>query len=428
MKIQELYETKVRILSENKDSNVMNVMVPFIQSDIKNQNGRIYKKSLLQREIARVQGSVKRGSFIGAGDHPSSGLADIATASHIVTALSLDEKGQGTAELRILPTERGKSIQTLIRNNAQLGVSIRGFGDLKNGVVQDNYKLVGLDIVTNPSFKNAVFDKSNIFESQNFEEENEDEDLEKSIDELERESYLNAVNSGFIGDQKEWLQNCGSLREAMGLPEKESGKTSVKKLTKAQVNARTYSYFLEACSAGFVGDFNTWKEKHPKLVEMASEVKIVKTKEAPETKEKFESKSTWAEIQLSGFRGTQAEYKEKFPSIEIIRPEIQKRIVEKTLEEEAAIIFTALSKDKPNSQITLEDVKKMLEKEEIVKADKRLRKRAIYIVNSSIAGSGSVPTQEMLEKMVAMEIENLKERRKEMREKNWQCYKRLLSD
>jgi hypothetical protein len=34
----------------------------------------------------------------------------------------------------------------------------------------------------------------------------------------------------------------------------------------------------------------------------------------------------------------------------------------------------------------------------------------------------------MLEKMVAMEIENLKEKRKEMREKNWHVYKRILSE
>jgi len=250
-KLQEIYETKVRILSENKDSNVMNVMVPFIQSDIKNQNGRIYKKSLLQREIARVQGSVKRGSFIGAGDHPSSGLADIATASHIVTALSLDEKGQGTAELRILPTERGKSIQTLIRNNAQLGVSIRGFGDLKNGVVQDNYKLVGLDIVTNPSFKNAVFDKSNIFESQNFEEE-ANEGLEKEINALEKESWLSACESGYKGTQEEWeKQYSGSLREMMGLPEKEGGKTSVEKLTEEAINAKIRTFHNEAIQGGF---------------------------------------------------------------------------------------------------------------------------------------------------------------------------------
>ena len=94
-KLQELIEAKAKILSENKDDNVMNVSVPWIQADKKNQNGRTYPKSLLQREIARVQSSVKKGSFIGTGDHPFSGIENIATTSRIVTAWSFDYKGQG---------------------------------------------------------------------------------------------------------------------------------------------------------------------------------------------------------------------------------------------------------------------------------------------------------------------------------------------
>ena len=411
-KLQELYEAKIKILSEDKDQNVMNIMVPFIQAGVKNQNGRIYPKSLLQREISRVRESVKRGSFIGTGDHPSSGLADIKTASHIVTSLTLDEKGQGIAELRILPTERGKTIQTLIRNNATLGVSIRGFGSVndKTGEVMNDYKLAGLDVVMNPSFKSAVFDKSNIFESVNFEEDA----AQKQISALDKEAYLGACDMGFHGTQDEFEALLGR-------------KTSDQKLTEGQISARTHMYFMEACSAGFVGSYEEWQKKFPKLVEQAKEKKVVVEKKE-EPKASFESKTTWDEVIASGFHGTQDEWKEKFPNIEVIKPETQKPIVERTLEQEAAIIFTALSKDNPNSQITLEDVKKMLEKEEIVKADKRLRERAIYIVNASLAGSGSYPSQEMLEKMVAEEIERLTEERKLRREKNWQIYKKLLSE
>lgn len=428
MKIQELMEAKVKILSEDKSKDVMSVIVPFIQAGKRNQNGRFYPESLLKREISRVQGSVKRGSFIGTGDHPASGIENIATASHIVTKLSLDDKGKGVAELRILPTERGKAIQTLIKNDATLGVSVRGFGTVgKDGKVADDYKLVGLDVVLNPSEPTAVFDKSNIFESMNFEEE-ADENIEKQINELERESWLSACESGYSGSQEEWeAKYSGSLREMMGLP-KAKGKTSNQKLTEGQINARMYSYFMEARSAGFTGSYAEWQEKYPKIVEQAKEKKVVvEKKEEPE--KPFKSKATWEEIQLSGFRGTKAEYEEKFPDIKIIKPEAPKKpVVEKTLREQAGIIFTELMRDDPNSSIVLEDIIKLLEKEEIAKSDKRLRKRAIYVVNASLVGSGSVPTQEMLEKMVSEEIENLKEKRKEMREKNWAIYKKLLSD
>lgn len=426
-KLQELIEAKAKILSESKDDNVMNVSVPFIQSDVKNRNGRIYKKSLLQREIARVQGSVKKGSFIGAGDHPQGGIENIATASHIITKLSLDEKGKGTAELRILPTERGKTIQTLIRNDAQLGVSVRGFGEVgRDGIVSDSYKLVGLDIVTNPSFKDSVFDKSNIFESQNFEEE-ANENLEKEIQALEKESYLGACESGYKGSQEDWeKQYSNSLREAMGLPKAEGGKTSVEKLTEEQISARTYGYYQEAVTAGFKGTFPECKEKFPQLVEMASEAKVVVEKKA-EPKAPIKSKITWNEVVASGFIGTMDEWREKFPNIELIAPiSPQKPIVERTLKQEAARIFTALSKENPNSQLTLESVIEMLEKEGESKREKKTRELAIYRVNKSLAGSGSDVSQQILTKMVDDEVKAIKEEKEERKRKNWQAYKRLL--
>jgi len=106
----------------------MKVLVPWIEADKENQNGRIYPKSLLDREIKRLEPKIKEGSLIGAGDHPASGMADIATASHIVKKLWLDEGGKGWAELAILPTERGKNIQSIIKNGGKLGISARGFG------------------------------------------------------------------------------------------------------------------------------------------------------------------------------------------------------------------------------------------------------------------------------------------------------------
>lgn len=433
-KLREIYETKVKILDENKNSNVMNVSVPFIQADEKNINGRTYPISLLKREVARVQGSVKKGSFIGTGDHPSSGTEDIATASHIVTALSLDEKGQGTAELRILPTERGKTVQTLIRNNAQLGVSIRGFGTVsKDGRVADDYKLAGLDVVLNPSFKGAVFDKNNISESQNFGEESaknkdEDKELEKAINKLERESYLSAVDAGFEGDQKSWLRNCGSLREAMGLKEDEE-EIRVEKLTEEAINKRIRGYYREAVAGGFRGDFNSWKEQYPRIVEMAKQP--IKIAEKKKEKRGFDGRMTLGEARGAGFKGTVEEFKEQYPEMELVLPSAPQKIkkvderelTEKEITEESARIFTTLSKDNPNNTIMLEDVKNLLMEEEEEKVDKRIRKKAIMIISREADGSCS---QEKLKEMVEIEIKNLKEERKKRLEANWECYKRLL--
>lgn len=173
MELKELFEAeRIKILFEGKakDSH-MSVLVPWIQADKKNLNDRIYPMALLQRETARVQKAVESGAFIGTGDHPAGGMTDIATASHIVRKIWLDEDGKGQAEIRILPTARGKNIMALIKGGARLGISSRGFGnvDEKTRRVKDDYKLQGIDIVTNPSFVDATFDKSNVFESVDFE-------------------------------------------------------------------------------------------------------------------------------------------------------------------------------------------------------------------------------------------------------------------
>jgi hypothetical protein len=464
--LREIIEAKVKIISENKDSDVMNVSVPFIQADEKNQNGRSYPKALLQREIARVQNSVKKGSFIGTGDHPSSGLEDIETASHIVTALSLDEKGQGTAELRILPTERGKTIQTLIRNNATLGVSIRGFGTVgKDGRVSDDYKLAGLDIVMNSSFKNAVFDKSNIFESVNFEGNKEEEMKEKllglsseDIEEMIEDVYHIYLTEGnFRGDLEDFKKEHGNAVLAVLLVEEQKFKTTeealkhlskfeksektvvkksekisekivVEELTEEAIQARTWGFFLEAQKGGFRGDLNAWKKEFPKLVETASEsIKIVEKKK--ETKEPFKAKLLWTEILAGGFVGTIAEYRKQFPDVELVLPVPRQKVIaeKETLEEQTKRVFETLKADNPSSSTTLEDVKRVLKDEYESKREKKIREWAIRRVNASL-GYGAIASQAQLEKMVEEEIVVIMEEKAERKRKNWQCYKKLLSD
>lgn len=437
MKLQEIYESKIKILSERKTKDgSLYILAPWIMTGRKNRNGRLYSQPLIQREVAKFQDRIKSGSVIGSADHPAGAFTTLDTASHIVTKLTVDKDGQGWMEAKILPTSKGKNVIEIINSGGQLGISARGAGTVSpNGIVANDYKLLGIDIVTNPSEPTATFDKSNIFESVEFsEEENrvKDEDLEKEINALEKESWLSACESGYSGSQEDWeKQYSGSLREMMGLPEKESGKTNVQKLTEEAVNAKIMSFYNEAIQGGFIGSISEFKEKYPTIVEAASEVKITEKKK--EIKEKFVSRMPFSEAVSAGFKGTISEFKEQHPDIEITSlslPPQKKVVVEKELNDEemvkeAARIFTKISKENPKSSITLEDVIQMLEKENEEKVDKRIRRQAIAIVAHDADGTAS---PEMLEKMVKMEIKNLQEARKERREKNWEAYKRLLAD
>lgn len=167
-KLQELEIAEIEILSEAKSGiSVMNIVVPFAQSDQKNGNGRIYPRALLQREINRVQKDIDEGGFLGQADHPSGGNTELGSVSHIVKKMFMDSGGRAWAELGILDTLKGRDLKTIIHAGGRLGVSTRGFGTMDDttGKVNDDYHLSNLDVVANPSYKDGTFSKDSIFES-----------------------------------------------------------------------------------------------------------------------------------------------------------------------------------------------------------------------------------------------------------------------
>ena len=443
-KLRELFETKIKILAEKKtkDGDTMQILAPWIVTGKMNKNKRLYPLALIQREIAKAQAKIKAGALISSADHPAvhTSLAD---ASHIIRKLELDSAGKGWMEASILPTIKGKNVMTIIKAGGQLGISARGAGTVDpSGKVNDDYELLGIDFCTSPSEPEAVFDKSNVCESVEFEEENQhhhekivfedgsglDEgeiakemkrraDLEEAVVNLLSDSFHKAVaDDMWYGSFEEYKAKYGKgLREMMGLDEpSEEIAQAERSLTEQQIRDRTYGYYLEAVKAGEKCTFSEWKEKFPQLVE-----------QAPKPKEPFKSRTTWEEIQLSGFKGTMAEYEKQCPDISIIRPKpIQEKIVE-TIEQESKRIYYELKKDNPNSDIKLATVQRMLEKEAIVKSDKRLRKKALAIISRECDGSIS---NEKLEKMVEQEIKNLKEEQAERKRKELVAYRCLLEE
>ena len=159
--LREIVAPDISILDENKKDGTMKIRAPWVMAGKMNLNKRIYPLPLLNREVDRVREKVESCGMVGMGDHGTSGYSSIEGASHLVQKLFLDKAGKGWTELKILPTERGKTIQEIINAGGQLGISSRGFGtvDPITRIVKDDYKLQGLDIVTNPSADVATFNK-----------------------------------------------------------------------------------------------------------------------------------------------------------------------------------------------------------------------------------------------------------------------------
>lgn len=131
----------------------------FLQSEQKNRNGRVYPKSVLKKEVERyTKESIETKRSIGELNHPDNPRVNPERASHLI--VSLTESGNDyIGKAKILNTPVGNIVKGLLEDGVSLGVSSRGLGTLKesNGVnvVQDDYYMSTIDIVSDPSAPSA---------------------------------------------------------------------------------------------------------------------------------------------------------------------------------------------------------------------------------------------------------------------------------
>jgi hypothetical protein len=132
----------------------------FLQSDIKNRNGRIYESDILGKEVDRYTTEfIDKKRAFGELGHPDGPVVNLERVSHMITELKPEGKNY-IGEAKIMDTPYGKIVKGLINEGAQLGVSSRGMGSLvtKNGanyVGKDFYLATAADIVADPSAPEA---------------------------------------------------------------------------------------------------------------------------------------------------------------------------------------------------------------------------------------------------------------------------------
>ena len=132
----------------------------FMQSDIKNQNGRVYPQAVLQKEVKNCNTKyVNEGRALGELGHPMGPVINLDRVSHVIKELKED----GTnfiGKAKVMDTPNGKIVKNFISEGVKLGVSSRGMGSLKtkkNGVneVKKDFVLSTVDIVADPSAPDA---------------------------------------------------------------------------------------------------------------------------------------------------------------------------------------------------------------------------------------------------------------------------------
>ena len=132
----------------------------FMQSNLKNRNGRVYPRETLMNEVARYNKEyVSKNRAMGELNHPQGPTVNLDRVSHIIKELRPDgDNVYGKA--KIMETPMGKIAKNLIDEGAKLGVSSRGMGSLKQNKegeneVQKDFMLAAVDIVADPSAPNA---------------------------------------------------------------------------------------------------------------------------------------------------------------------------------------------------------------------------------------------------------------------------------
>jgi hypothetical protein len=158
--IKEIQET-VNYITEGADGKKeLYIEGPFLVSEKKNKNGRLYEFNTMKKEVYRyTEEYINKNRAFGELGHPDSPTINLDRVAILIKGLKEDGT-QWIGKAKVLETPMGNIARQLIEGGAQLGVSSRGMGSLKNvngvNVVQNDFYLAtAADIVADPSAPGA---------------------------------------------------------------------------------------------------------------------------------------------------------------------------------------------------------------------------------------------------------------------------------
>ena len=151
----------VKLLTEEKNGKkLLYIEGVFLQSELKNRNGRMYPYSVLEREVKRYNEEyVQSKRALGELGHPDGPTINLDRVSHRIISLKA-EGNNFIGKAQILDTPMGNIAKNLLGEGVRLGVSSRGMGSIQRSedcnVVADDFMLTtAADIVADPSAPDA---------------------------------------------------------------------------------------------------------------------------------------------------------------------------------------------------------------------------------------------------------------------------------
>lgn len=156
---------EVQVIAEEDGGSKKNLFIEgvFLQAGIKNRNGRVYPKHIMDKEVSRyMKEHVQRGNAYGELGHPSGPTINPERISHLIVSLREDGNNY-IGKAKILDTDMGRIAKGIMEGGGTLAVSSRGIGSLKRvgdamQVCEDFMLSTAADIVINPSAPDAYVD------------------------------------------------------------------------------------------------------------------------------------------------------------------------------------------------------------------------------------------------------------------------------
>ena len=151
----------------------------FASAETKNANGRVYDKSILEREVEKlVTEKINTKSAWGELGHPDSSDINLDNIAMIIE--SLEWRGNDVyGKAKILPTPKGDILRVLVKEG-NVGVSTRGLGTVnESGRVNDDYSLITIDAVADASNPGSKF-VNGILEGRTFSIPEDDISIEEA--------------------------------------------------------------------------------------------------------------------------------------------------------------------------------------------------------------------------------------------------------
>ena len=187
--------SRTKIDESIKENNGKLIVKGVLQrAESKNQNGRVYPREVLLREVGKyLENQVTERRALGELDHPESSVVNLNNASHNVVEMHWDgDDLLGTVE--VLSTPAGNILKELFKSGIKLGISSRGLGSVETikeddkgeedtVEVQPDFELIAFDFVSNPSTQGAFMRPVN-------------EGVEKQKPESKIESIINSIMRG----------------------------------------------------------------------------------------------------------------------------------------------------------------------------------------------------------------------------------------